>query len=96
MMTTYLVKGEYQDETEVPDPFHGGPENFEKVSEFYTPVAVGSTPCHDVLNLVISAAKQYLCLPNQLQICDLLCCSSCTACIYLSAPVLNSCALDIV
>lgn len=30
-MTTYLVKGEYQDETEVPDPFHGGPENFERV-----------------------------------------------------------------
>lgn len=30
-MTTYLIKGEYQNETEVPDPFHGGPENFERV-----------------------------------------------------------------
>ena len=30
-MTKYLVKGDYQDEKEVPDPFHGGPENFEKV-----------------------------------------------------------------
>lgn len=32
MMTKYLVKAEYQNEKEVPDPFHGGPENFERVS----------------------------------------------------------------
>lgn len=31
LMTRYLVKGKHQDEKEVPDPFHGGPENFEKV-----------------------------------------------------------------
>lgn len=31
MLTKYLVKGEYQEEREVPDPFHGGPEGFEKV-----------------------------------------------------------------
>ncbi|KAL0046011.1 hypothetical protein WJX82_011372 [Trebouxia sp. C0006] len=31
LMTTYLMKGEYQGATEVPDPFHGGPEEFDKV-----------------------------------------------------------------
>ena len=31
LMTTYLIKGEHQGATEVPDPFHGGPEGFEKV-----------------------------------------------------------------
>ncbi|DBA73287.1 TPA: hypothetical protein ACH3X1_011344 [Trebouxia sp. C0004] len=31
LMTTYLMKGEYQGATEVPDPFHGGPEDFDKV-----------------------------------------------------------------
>ena len=33
-MTTYLTSGKYQGETEVPDPFHGGPEHFEKVIPF--------------------------------------------------------------
>lgn len=32
LMTNYLIKGEYQGATEVPDPFHGGPEGFEKVA----------------------------------------------------------------
>ena len=31
MMTNYLVKDEYRGEKEVPDPFHGGQEGFEKV-----------------------------------------------------------------
>ena len=31
LMTKYLVKGEHQGATEVPDPFHGGEEGFEKV-----------------------------------------------------------------
>ena len=31
LMTKYLISDEYQDATEVPDPFHGGPEGFEKV-----------------------------------------------------------------
>jgi len=31
LMTTYLMKGEYQGATEVPDPFHGGPQEFDKV-----------------------------------------------------------------
>ena len=31
LMTTYVMKGEYQGATEVPDPFHGGPEEFDKV-----------------------------------------------------------------
>ena len=31
-MTNYLIKGDYQGATEVPDPFHGGPEGFEKVA----------------------------------------------------------------
>ncbi|DBA88409.1 TPA: hypothetical protein ACH3X2_004900 [Trebouxia sp. C0005] len=31
LMTTFVMKGEYQGAAEVPDPFHGGPEEFDKV-----------------------------------------------------------------
>ena len=31
-MSTYLTKAEYKELKEVPDPYFGGPEGFEKVS----------------------------------------------------------------
>lgn len=32
LMCTYMTKAEYKNLTEVPDPYFGGPEGFEKVS----------------------------------------------------------------
>ncbi len=36
-MSTYLTKAEYKELKEVPDPYFGGPEGFEKVSIWMHP-----------------------------------------------------------
>ena len=51
-MTKYLINGEYQGESEVPDPFHGGPEGFEMVRS-----------CHVILHNL-----QVICTQNLLQL----------------------------
>lgn len=64
MITKYLVKGEYQDEKEVPDPFHGGPENFERV---------GFLPCLAIVLLLCCCL-----LRNGAKLCTLHCKLCCT------------------
>ena len=47
-MTKYLISSEYQGANEVPDPFHGGQEGFEKVRSCCTMLHTYKTMCSQV------------------------------------------------